>query len=131
MSRYIKVKKKGAFLFKTKKYSSLSKLIEKYYTTKRIIEILNSRKENLRADIIKEMEEKGLSSYNDEKFSVELYTMTQTRIDLDKVRKEIPQEQLSLFEFKIELKALKVIPRKEEVDNEIIKRIDKTALPRS
>ncbi len=121
--KILKIKKvNNKKLFKEKLKSSLSKnsqkdlknLIDKYYKIKTLAEHLEGQRQALRTLIIYLMEEKNIKSLDTGKYLCELYTMEQTRLDIEEMKRTLPKEQLELFEIKLQTKALRVIPKNEE-----------------
>ncbi len=113
----LKIKKnnsKKLFKIKSLKNKEFSKLIDKYYKIKTLSEHLENERQALRTLIIYLMEEKGINSFDTGKYYCELYTIEQTRLNIEEMRKVLPKEQLELFEVKLQTKALKILPKNEE-----------------
>ncbi|MDW8114776.1 MAG: hypothetical protein RMJ34_07595, partial [candidate division WOR-3 bacterium] len=108
--KILKVKKiKNKKLFKAikgslEKNKNFKGLVDKYYKIKTLVEHLEGERQALRTLIIYLMEEKGLSSCDVGKYYCEVYTMPQTRLNIEEIRKVLPKEQLEMFEVKITTK---------------------------
>jgi len=92
----------------------LSNLIKEYYKTKYLSERLYLKKQRLREEIINLMNQKGINTYDNKYFKATLFEVKESRIDIEKLRKELPPEQLKIFEVTGTYQVLKVLPKNEE-----------------
>jgi len=107
---------------KTKHIKELSILIKEYYKTKFLAERLNGQKQRLRQEIINLMNQNGITTYDNKYFKATLFEVKETRIDIEKIRRELPPEQIRLFEITGTYQVLKILPKNEEkIVKEILK----------
>ena len=97
-----------------KHIKGLSSLIKEYYKTKFLSERLYSQKQRLRQEIINLMNKKGINTYDNKYFKATLFEVKETRIDIEKLKRELPPEQLKIFEVTGTYQVLKVLPKNEE-----------------
>jgi hypothetical protein len=111
---------------KIKHDKELSFLIKEYFKIKYLSERLNGQKLRLRAEIIDLMKKKGLNNYDNKYFRATLFELKETRIDIEKVKKILPPEEIKLFETSTIYPVLRVLPKDEEkVIKEVMKEFKK------
>jgi hypothetical protein len=111
---------------KIKHDKELSFLIKEYFKIKYLSERLYGQKLRLRAEIIDLMKKKGLDNYDNKYFRATLFEVKETRIDIEKVKKIIPPEQVKLLETSTIYPVLRVLPKNEEkVIKEVMRELKK------